>query len=72
MKSKEQKRAEAIERGKKAFATKHAWGARSRFSSEEEYLDLFRPKTEIATREFNLIYDEDGHLRRDLKEVANG
>lgn len=44
MKSKEQKRAEAIERGKRSFAAKHAHGTRSRFSSEEEYLDLFRAK----------------------------
>lgn len=62
-KSKEQKRAEAIQRGKILFAVKHAHGTRSRFATEQDYLDLFRPKAEIIHREHNLIYDENGYLR---------
>ena len=44
MKSKEQKRAEAIARGKISFATKYNIRRPSRFTSEQEYLDQFRRK----------------------------
>lgn len=67
-KTKDQKRAEAIERGKISFAVKYAHGTRSRFSDKEEYLDLFRQKQEITHREFNLIYNEDFYLRKSLPD----
>lgn len=55
MKSKDQKRVEAIERGKISFVAKHQYGARRRFDSEDEYLDIFRPKREIVTRQHTTL-----------------
>jgi hypothetical protein len=54
MKSKEQKRAEAIERAKNTFRSKRmSWG--KRHYTEEEYLDLFRTKDEIEQRQYDKV-----------------
>lgn len=48
MKSKEQKRQEAIARAASYFESDRQFSPRKRFDSLEEYLDLFRTESELS------------------------